>query len=67
MLGIPILQLKTKQKQKQQQQKKNKTTTQKVKKTIQCQKTETTIPQKSINNLRMGPRAYIGHKLQIWK
>lgn len=56
MLGIPILQLKT---QKTEEPHK------KVKKTIQCQKTETTTPQISINNLKMGPRAYIGHKLQI--
>lgn len=35
---------------------------------IQCQKkkkNETTTTQISINNLKMGPRAYIGHKLQI--
>lgn len=64
MLEIPILQLKT-QKQKNHtkrclKKKKKKTTT-----TIQCQKTETITPQISINNLKMGPRAYIGHKLQI--
>lgn len=53
-LGALILQLKTKQ-----------NTTQ-VKKN-QCQKTETTIFRIRINNLKMGPRAYIGHKLQIWK
>lgn len=57
LLGIPILQLKT-------QKQKNHTKRLKKKK---CQKTETITPQISINNLKMGPRAYIGHKLQIWK
>lgn len=63
MLEIPILQLKTqKQKNHTKRFKKKKPTTTT---TIQCQKTETITPQISINNLKMGPRAYIGHKLQI--
>ena len=65
MLGIPIFQLKTKHKritQKSQNKKKKK---QKQNKTKKKNPNKTTTTQISINNLKMGPRAYIVHKLQI--
>lgn len=65
MLGIPIFQLKTKHKRitqkSQNKKKKNKNKTKQKKKNPN----KTTTTQISINNLKMGPRAYIGHKLQI--
>lgn len=57
MLGIPTFQLKTKSKRITQKSQKNDSMSKK--------KNETTTTQISINNLKMGPRAYIGHKLQI--
>lgn len=58
MLGIPTFQLKTKSKRITQKSQKNDSMSKK-------KKNETTTTQISINNLKMGPRAYIGHKLQI--